>query len=169
MPNISGEYTLSEAAVKLEVSPAWIGKVRNLTGIGGSMGVQGRKATFTDKELEALGRANIMRILGFDYKDIKHLYQIEETIIGAFKGYKNDIISVSSILFLHSDVKLSMPIEKEDEKKIAIALSSVLREYLESLLEIKRRATRVRERLVRVEPNQELKKAQKVAGFLKVK
>ena len=109
MTNILGEYTLGEASAKLGVSPAWIGKVRRLTGVGGSLGVQGRKATFTDKDLEELATAKVLRALGIDYKDIKYIYGLEKDLLRLNESVKRERFTGKEVsLLLHSKSTLNL-------------------------------------------------------------
>lgn len=84
MTNIHGEYTLAEVASQLNISPAWITKIRGLTNIGGELGIQGKKSNFTDKDLQELKKARILRLLEFDYKDIKNIYEAEKELLKIF-------------------------------------------------------------------------------------
>jgi len=84
MSNIHGEYTLAEVAAQIRVSPAWINKIRSFTGIGGDLGVQGKKSNFTDKDLRELKKAKSMRLLELDYGDLKKVYEIENELLKFF-------------------------------------------------------------------------------------
>ena len=80
MSNIHGEYTLAEVAAQIGVSPAWINKIRSSTGIGGDLGIQGKKSNFTDKDLAELKRTKSLRLLELDYDDLKQVYATENEL-----------------------------------------------------------------------------------------
>lgn len=101
MANIQGEYTLAEVAAKLEVSPAWVNKMRGSTGIGGELGVQGKKTNFTDQDLHELRIARLLRLLEFDYDDIKKIYDIENELLKTFSyTYAGANLMVAGVLGL---------------------------------------------------------------------
>jgi DNA-binding transcriptional MerR regulator len=86
MPNIQGDYTLSELALKIGVSPSWINKVQNRTGIGGKTGTSGKRVYFTEQDLFIFKNVDLLRRLGFDLKEIKEIYESEKKLIGVIHG-----------------------------------------------------------------------------------
>ena len=102
MSNIHGEYTLAEVAAQIGVSPAWINKIRSSTGIGGDLGIQGKKSNFTDKDLAELKRTKSLRLLELDYDDLKQVYATENELLKFFfytEGKNNQALC----LLVHTD------------------------------------------------------------------
>lgn len=148
MPNISGEYTLGEVSAQLGASPAWIGKVRTLTGIGGTLGTQGKKSNFTEKDLKEIKNARLLRNLNFDYKDIKNIYDIEIELLKErpAKGDKDDYP-----LMIH-DAKIYMP-----EKNMDIT-DKWLRRFIKICWQVENRATKLIEELTEFRLQKQLTK-----------
>jgi DNA-binding transcriptional MerR regulator len=93
MPNIQGEHTLSEVAVSIGVSPAWINKIQERTKVGGSTGVSGRKASFSDDDVEMFRNVKLLRTLDFSLDEIKEIHEEEKKIIkigGYVKHHPDD-------------------------------------------------------------------------------
>lgn len=80
MPDIYGNYNLSEAAGKLGVTAAWINRVQRETGIGGNIGTKGREASFDEGTLKVLQRIKVLRLINFSFAEIKAIYELEKEI-----------------------------------------------------------------------------------------
>ena len=100
MPNIQGDYTLSELALKIGVSPSWINKVQNRTGIVRKTGTSGKRAYFTEKDATVFKNVDLLRKLGFDLKEIKEIYEFEKNLIRAIHGYGEPASQEDAYMFI---------------------------------------------------------------------
>lgn len=83
-------YSLSEAANKIGATSAWINRVQRETGIGGGTGKKGHKVSFDDSLVDILGRVKIFRLLGFSFRNIKDLYELESSLLILEKSIKDE-------------------------------------------------------------------------------
>ena len=77
MPNIEGNYTLTEVATQLEVSLTWINKVQIKTGVAKRPFEQGMKASFIEEEVKMLYNVKLLRTLDYTLDDIQKIYNKE--------------------------------------------------------------------------------------------
>jgi len=105
MPNIQGDYSLTEVATKLNISAAWINKVQRETGVCVKESAQGKRAEFSADDVKMLENVKLLRLLDYSLNDIKHIYELEKRIgrLGYSGGGRDrefkTIISNKDILF----------------------------------------------------------------------
>ena len=90
MPNIQGDYSLTEVATKLNISAAWINKVQRETGVCVKESAQGKRAEFSADDVKMLENVKLLRLLDYSLDDIKQIYELEKRI-GSI-GYLDGII-----------------------------------------------------------------------------
>jgi DNA-binding transcriptional MerR regulator len=86
MPNIQGDYSLTEIATKLNVSASWINSVQKQTGICAKESTQGKRAEFTSQDIKTLKNVKFLRMLDFSLEDIKNIYELERQYIDLLKN-----------------------------------------------------------------------------------
>ncbi len=114
MPNIQGNYSLTEIATKLNVSASWINGVQKLTGICSRDLAQGKRAEFTDQDVTILKNVKLLRLLDYSLNDIKQIYDLEKQInkIGYMGDVRPDEKCFQTII--HSNCIFSEENEKDE-------------------------------------------------------
>jgi DNA-binding transcriptional MerR regulator len=75
--NSTTTYSLTEVAYELDVSPSWINDVQRKTGICKKQNSQGKKIEMTEEEITLLEKVRVLRILGYNFKEIKTLMRLK--------------------------------------------------------------------------------------------
>lgn len=106
MPDIHGNYSLTETAKEIGATPAWINRTQRETGVGGRIGRKGRIVSFTEEMIETFCRIKVLRLIGFSFPYIRGLYKMEEDIIRIEKeiGKEYELTNISEAklpLLLH--------------------------------------------------------------------
>jgi len=146
MPNIQGAHTLSETALKLNVSPSWINKIQTRTGIGGETGTSGKKASFKDDDVKTLKNVKILRALELEIDDIKNIFEIEKKMIRIYEGYKTSHPSQKEVhsYIVHPynfEYPLFVKADGEDiDKKSAEIYAELAKEIFKISKEVEKRA-----------------------------
>ena len=92
MPNIVGEYSLSEVAHKVGVSTAWINKVQKVVGVLNKINQKGKRVSFSKEDIVIFRRINMLRTVNFSLPEIKEIHGIEKKMID-FAGADDRLIS----------------------------------------------------------------------------
>ena len=146
MPNIQGDYSLTEIATKLNVSASWINDVQRKTGICLKKSTQGKRAEFTKHDEFMLKQVKTLRTLDFSLDDIKHIYALEQRYIKLAFGKPieiepkdgKDFVAILQGYLLedpHPNSINSMKLSKEGKTQH----DKLLDEYLSISLEVCRR------------------------------
>lgn len=101
MPNIQGEYSLSETALRVGASPAWINKIQSRTKICEKEGERGRRATFTEDDIRTLINVKLLRALDYEISEIADIYRKEESMIGLFMVCEHPMPSGDNNYIIH--------------------------------------------------------------------
>ena len=145
MPDIHGDYSLSEAAEAAGVTSAWINRLQRETTIGGELGKKGRKVSFNKKDVKIFFRIKVLRLIGFSFKEIKDIYFLEEGIMELYDELANkyDLLSIS-----HKMVPMPVHIKEviilskdnfdsfDDEAKAALLDDASMSRYIGYLNEL---------------------------------
>jgi DNA-binding transcriptional MerR regulator len=158
MPNIQGDYSLTEVATKLNVSSSWINDVQRKTDICKKESTQGKRAEFTDKDLIMLESVKMLRQLDYSLNDIKHIYNLENKLItlgGLFPYFVIDKkTSDGIVMIINQWVVINNYVENDgiinplknrsdDEKK---EYTKLFEEYVRICFEITRRLRGLQEK-----------------------
>jgi len=149
MPNLYGKYSLTELAKSLNVTSAFINRIQRETGIGGKIGIKGQSASFTASDVKIFQRIKILRKLDFSFKDIKEIWNLEESIAHLFV---NSIIVVKQItiwrkigLILHPNEVVEPPFDFADSNKDIVELVEEYRELFIKLRQFSKEIGRRRD------------------------
>ena len=117
MADIHGQYSLQEVAHRLSVSPSWINKLQKETGIGGPLGIPGKRALFTEKDIFAINRARILRDLRFSLKEIGEIYTVEMRLakLHGEKAKKSGVHTHGQIGLIFENLAIKTPLVFKDK------------------------------------------------------
>ena len=144
MPTVSGEYSLTEVAIKLNISSAWINKVQNKTGVCKKENTQGKRAEFDKGDIWMLENVKLLRLLDYSLEDIKSIYDMERKILWLTKNVKSSDkgeaysgVVLKVALFGKSMLPISKIKELSKEEKGK--LKKIVEEYFTIASEVRRR------------------------------
>jgi DNA-binding transcriptional MerR regulator len=99
------KYTLTEAARRLSITPAFVNRVQRETGLFGGIGKKGRQRRFTEKDVYVLAKITALRELDFGFKDCVLLAQTEkvsshmlQVVVKKFRDYTKKRKKVKHII-----------------------------------------------------------------------
>ena len=102
-----------ETAVELKVSPSWLNKIQNKTGIGGKTGVRGNRTSISDDDIEIFRNVKLLRDLDFEIEEIKKIYELEKEMISLAGGHESTNLTIYSDndrCFILHPYKFSVPL-----------------------------------------------------------
>lgn len=115
MPNIQGENSLSETALKVGTSTAWINKIQSRAKICEKSGEKGRRASFTEDDIKILINVKMLRALDYDISEIASIYKEEEAMMSLYMSVfpHTGILSGNNNYILHP-YTFYYPFDKDD-------------------------------------------------------
>ncbi len=160
MPNIHGLYSLSEVALKLNVSSAWINKIQKRTGIVQKEGGKGKPSFFSERDIEVLKNVKLLRVLDYSLEDIRDLYNQEKEMLKYIvskpisktkKGLGKYIIHYPHEFSEEdfSEFKKELSVKGVDDAKDLQTYREIERRMEKTFSEVKKRAERLQEDLKR--------------------
>ncbi|MFC1590579.1 hypothetical protein ACFL42_03715 [Candidatus Omnitrophota bacterium] len=111
MTDIHGNYSLQEAALELGVSASWINKVQGRTNIPKPVYKKGAEVKFDLSDIRELKSVYVLRLLGYDFDDIKEIYSLEQKAYNFSK--KNKLIKRGDSERLGSPLRLVLYTPRE--------------------------------------------------------
>jgi DNA-binding transcriptional MerR regulator len=148
MPDITGKYTLTEAAREVGVTPSFINRIQRETGIGGRVGTKGKQASFETRDLKIFQRIKVLRTIDFSFQEIKKIWNKELEIYKLLddmrERYQTDPEASweETSLILHP-LKVKFPsqpfIDASDNPRITVESTSLYNDLICMAEEVKRR------------------------------
>jgi len=164
MPDIHGQYSLREAAQKIEVSTAWINKVQSKTGIPRPVSTKGEEVRFSEKDFLEIEAVYGLRLLNCSFEEIKEIYSLEKDL-ASYAKYIDLLDQTKAIegpcciiyvekgpmsLFLNPPIinpsMLGKKIKTEELEKYIKMLKSIVKAYSE----INRRANNAQKSITKI-------------------
>ena len=82
MPNIYGNYSLTEVAKEIGELPSFINRIQEATGIGkGEARGKGKQSSFSREDIRVFRKIKALRWMGFTFDEIKDIWNLENKMI----------------------------------------------------------------------------------------
>ena len=148
MPNIQGEYSLSETALKVGVSTAWINKIQSRAKICEKDGDRGRRASFSEDDVKILKNVKMLRALDYEISEIASIYKKEEEMMALYMRFcsHTGILSGDYNYIVHS-YTFYYPLERENSVYFEEETAKEYNELAEFVVKISKEVARRAEAL----------------------